>query len=75
VSGLRYSEWKFWSVILGAKAVRLSVADALNREYFVIWPYAPADDRRPWRERRTEALEIIAEAIEMGLQPGEVRVA
>jgi len=72
---LRYSEWKHWNSILGEKAVRLSVADTLGREYFMLTAYAPADDRRPWRERRTEALEIIAEAIEMGLQPGEVRVA
>lgn len=70
---LRYREWVHWNVTLGEKAVRLSVADHLGREYFIISPYASPDGRR-WRERRDEALDVIAEAIGAGNEPGEVSI-
>ena len=62
--------------MFGGKAVRLSVADERGQEYFMI---VPKPDRG-WLDRdgvageRSRCLDMIAEAIESGLPPGEVRL-
>jgi hypothetical protein len=67
VSGV-YSEHRHWNVVLGCKAARLSMADDNGREFFMLIPVP----QRGWRDARNKALGVIQEAMEMGLQPGEV---
>lgn len=64
-----YSEFRFWSPVLDAEAVRISMQGGQGTEYFMI---IKADDGRRYREKRDEALSMIEEAIEAGLEPGQV---
>lgn len=66
-----YRSFRFYSPDLDSEAVRLSMADGLGREYFVI---VPAASGWRWRECRDVALDAIEGAIEAGDEPGEVRV-
>jgi len=68
---VRFQEYFFWSPIMDADACRLSMCDAHGREFFCIVPY---DDGKAWRARRDEYLGYITQAIDAGLQPGEVRL-
>jgi hypothetical protein len=64
-------EYRFWSPVLGVEAVRLSIPDDQNREFFMIVP--ATETGQSWRKARAEALDLICEAIDAGLDPGEVR--
>ena len=64
-----FSEFRFYSPILDAEAIRISMVNARNAEFFMI---IKADDGRRYREKRDEALSMIEEAIEAGLEPGQV---
>lgn len=66
-----YSEYRYYSPIKDADMVRLSMADAHNREFYMA---IPESGGKRYRERRDEALGHIMTAIESGLQPGQVRV-
>lgn len=66
---MAYSEFRFWSPILDADAVRLSMSGTKGGEFFVI---IRADDGKKYRERRDRALGLIQQAIDEGLEPGEV---
>lgn len=66
-----FREFAFYSPFLDSEAVRLSVYDQRGSEFFMI---VPMEDGKAWRKRRDEALGIIGEAIDAGLQPGEVRL-
>lgn len=66
-----YREFRFYSLQLDADAVRLSMVDGQNREYFTI---VGAVSGRSWRERREAALTAIEAAIMAGELPGEVRI-
>lgn len=68
---MKYREFAHWSLALDCPAVRLSVWDERGGEYWMLLPRRPGDK---WRKAREEALESIAEAIEQGCEPGEVRV-
>lgn len=68
---MAYREFRFYDGMNDRQAVRLSVASPRGGEFFMI---LPRENGRRWRERRTEALGFIAEAIERGLNPGEVVV-
>lgn len=65
-----YSEYRFWSPTLGCDAARLSMFDEHGGEFYMI---VPCEEGRVYREKRQSSLEIIAAAIGMGLDPGEVR--
>lgn len=48
------------------------MVDGHNQEFFMLIP----DERgAKYRERRAEAVEMIMQAIEQGLEPGEVSAA
>lgn len=66
-----FSEFRYFSVTADCEMVRLSMTDAHNREF---WNAIPASDGKNYRARRDACLETLAEAIDMGLQPGRVRV-
>lgn len=66
-----YSEWRFWSPTLGCQASRISMFDEHGAEYFMI---LPRDDTKAYHEARLTAVEAIATAMAMKLDPGEVRV-
>lgn len=67
---MSYSEFRFYSPVLDAEAIRISMPGKQpNFEFFMI---IPAADGRRYRERRDEALELIELAIREGLEPGEV---
>lgn len=66
-----YHEFTFWSPWLDCEAVRVSMANASGQEFYRI---IPRENGKRWRERRTEALDIIETAIAQGCEPGEVRV-
>lgn len=65
-----YSEYRYWSPVLGCEAARVSLFDHHGREFFMI---IEAEDGRGYRQRRDTAVEAIMTAIDMGLDPGEVR--
>lgn len=64
-----HKEFRFWSVVLGCHAVRLSMFDHAGQEYFMVIPFP---EGRTYRQKRAEALELIEEAMRLGLDPGEV---
>lgn len=64
-----YSEYRFWSPLTDCEAVRISMWNERDAEYFVI---VKATGARSYRERRNTALEMIQEAISLKLDPGEV---
>lgn len=65
---LGYTEYRFWSPMLGCDAVRLSMYDDHGGEFFMILK----DEQ--WRETRERGVRLIRQAIDAGLRPGEVRV-
>lgn len=67
-----YSEYRFWSPMLGGDAARISMVDDRGGEFYQI---IDAEGRgSTYRARREAAIEVIAQAIEMGLAPGQVMV-
>lgn len=68
---MSFHEFRGYSAIHDREMIRLSVADNRGSEF---WMLLPARDAKPWRERRTEALDNIEFAIAQGLEPGEVKV-
>jgi len=68
---MSYREYRFWSPVLGCDASRLSMWDERGREFFMI---LAADDGKAYKARKTQAIEAISFAIDMRLDPGEVRI-
>jgi len=64
-----YSQFRFWSPIMNEDAVRLSMCNDRQQEYFSIVAW---DKGRRWRDRRAAYLEAVETAIDMKLEPGEV---
>lgn len=71
---MRFHEYVHWSVILGCNAVRLSVFNGQGAEFFMLLERDGKINGKGWRDRRRDALDAIEEAIEIGCEPGEVRV-
>jgi hypothetical protein len=67
VSG--YREFRFWCPQRDGEAVRLSMVDDRNREFFAI---LVAESGKRWRERREAALTELEDAISCGATPGEI---
>lgn len=67
-----FSEFEFYSPMLDAQAVRLSVPDGCGGEYYAIVAKPAAG--KSFRELRERALSAIQAAIDSGLDPGEVEV-
>lgn len=66
-----YSEFKFWSAMLGCDASRISMCNDRFGEFYMI---IPDEGGRKYKEARDHALEAIESAISLGLDPGEVIV-
>ena len=66
-----YTEYFFWSIGLGADAVRLSIHDEHGQEFFMVME---AKTGKAGREAKAAALEAIHEAMRQGCHPGEVRL-
>jgi len=66
---VRYQEFRYWSPLIGDHAVRLSMWDQHGREFFAI---IQTPDSRGYRKIRRKTLDLIADAIEGGLEPGEI---
>lgn len=64
-------EYRFWSPVLGEDAVRVSMFDDRGGEFFMV---VPDRGSREYRLARFEAAEALDQAINEGLEPGEVRV-
>lgn len=73
---MRWREYKFWSIMHGARMARLSLFNVANDEYFCFVDASDGKDPegRYYRQRREIGLEMLEEAVHSGLQPGEVRV-
>jgi len=69
---MRYAQHRFWSVMLGGPAARLSMYDSRGCEYYAIVP-----DRggAAWRAEKEATLNAIADAIESGAPPGAAWIA
>lgn len=67
----QYVELRNYSALHDAEMVRLSMADGHGREFFMMLRF---DEGRRWRDRRRKALDDIQAAIDLGCEPGEVRV-
>ena len=65
-----YQELTYWSPIYGAECSRISVVDANGSEFFAM---LPKTDGRAYTTLRQKAVEKLSEAIEMGIEPGEIR--
>lgn len=68
-----YQEIRAYSPIHDCDVVRVSMADERCSEFFMQVPCP--DGRRGWRVKRAAALQAIGEAIDGGLEPGEVLVS
>lgn len=66
-----YTEYRFWSPMLGTDAARLSMGDGKGGEFFMV---IPCEGGKAYRASRAAALEAISTAISLGLDPGEVRL-
>lgn len=67
-----YQERRFWSIVLGCNAARISVPDANRDEHYAIVPMTGTG--RENRALRMRVLEQLAEHIRQGSEPGEVEV-
>jgi hypothetical protein len=65
-----FAEYKFWSVILGCDAVRISMVDDHGSEFFKVVPID--NSTKKYRDVRERVLEMIQDAIDRGDDPGEV---
>lgn len=65
---MTYRELTLYSPLHDCEMTRLSMTDGRNGEYWMLVPR----HGRGWRERRSEALQMLADAIASGCQPGEV---
>jgi hypothetical protein len=63
-------EFNFWSPLLGADAVRVSMVDENGEEFFAI---IEKTEGLRWRNDKREACEMLDQAIRAGLRPGEIR--
>lgn len=71
--GVTYQEYRYWSVVLGCNAARISVADPRGGgEHFAIVPMNGTG--RQNRLAREAALQAIAEHIAARCEPGEVEI-
>lgn len=68
-----YQEIRAYSPLHDCDVVRVSMADERCSEFFM--QVQDRDRRRGWRVKRNAALAAIGEAIDAGLQPGEVIVS
>lgn len=64
-----YREYRFFSPLDDADAVRLSMPDNRGSEYYTI---LEACHGKRWRERKQTALIALEDAIEAGIPPGEI---
>lgn len=69
---LRYREFRFWSVVLGRDASRLSMFDSHGDEHFAVVPMDGGGTHNRWVRRR--ALEMLAEHVNAGEPAGEVEI-
>ena len=67
----RVSEYRYWSPVHGAEVSRVSMFNASGHEF---WMELPCEDGRAYRAALRDAAEAIDQAINEGLEPGEVRV-
>lgn len=65
-----YSEYHSWNVVFGGEAVRISVANERGEEFYCLLPFS---EGREFRALRKKALDVLGEAIESGMQAGEIR--
>lgn len=65
------SEYHFWSPVLGARAVRLSLFDERGSEFFVV--AARPQSGQSYREWRDKNVTRMMAAIRMGREPGEMK--
>lgn len=63
-----YSEFRCYSPLKDCLVSRVSMADSHGMEF---WTEVMGEGKA-YREAKAQALEDLAEAIEMGLQPGKV---
>lgn len=68
---IHFSEYEYWCPLRDLNVVRVSVVDRNGREFFMVVPA----DGRGYRDRREKAIDACVEAIELGCDPGEVRVS
>lgn len=66
-----YHEFMFWSPILDADMCRVTLFDERGGEYYMLVDH---ESGKHYRRRREDALRAITAAIEIGLEPGEVKV-
>lgn len=64
----QYSEFRAYSPLKDCLVSRISMADSHGREFWV----EVQGEGKAYREAKTQALDDLVEAIEMGLQPGKV---
>ncbi len=67
----RVSEYRYWSPVRGEEVARVSMFNGAGHEF---WMELPCEDGRSYRAALRDAAEAIDQAINQGLQPGEVRV-
>jgi hypothetical protein len=72
---MRWREYKYWSIVHGRTVARISTFDPRGGE---LWVWVDATDGKvngkTYRERRENALDMLHEALALGLEPGEVRL-
>lgn len=65
-----YSEFISWSPVFGGECARVSMVNERGEEYFCLLAHT---EGRGYTALRKRALEALTEAIEMGIEAGEIR--
>jgi hypothetical protein len=66
---LGYTEYVFWSPVTGDYAARISMFNDRGYEFYTIIQKL---DGKAYRKNRSEALDMLEEAIQSGAEPGEI---
>jgi hypothetical protein len=68
---MTYQEFRIWSPVFDCEVVRLSLANRLGREFFML--LKDNAGARVYRAKRRAALQLLTEAIEAGRDPGQIQ--
>lgn len=67
---MRYQQFISWSPTFGGECARISMANERGEEYYALLPFT---EGREFTALRKRAVEVLTEAMEAGIEAGEIR--
>ena len=61
--------YTYWSPMLGCEVCRISLGGPKGEYHTTL----PTEDGRGWRQKKREAVDALARAVELDLEPGQVK--